>query len=127
MGSARAGVLTTAGNLVFQASGQTFHAFRADDGEPLWSIETQSGIVGGAASYEIDGEQYIAVVAGQNARGGYWAPNHARLLVFRLGGNTVLPEPMTYTPPELSPPANFGDAALLAAGETHYNANCASC
>ncbi len=128
MGSARAGVMTTAGNLVFQASGATFSAYRADDGEQVWSTETQAGIVGGAVSYEIEGEQYIAVVGGQsNFRSGYWAPNYARLLVYRLGGDQELPEMITYTPPELNPPANFGDEQLLAAGETHYNEHCASC
>jgi mono/diheme cytochrome c family protein len=128
MGSSRAGVLATAGNLVFQASGQTFKAFRADTGEEVWGVETQAGIVGGAASYAIDGEQYIAVVAGQGGgRGGYWAPNYARLLVYKLGGSAVLPEPVSYTPPELNPPANFGDADLLAQGESHFNENCASC
>ena len=127
MGSSRAGVMTTAGNLVFQASGSTFTAFRADNGEEVWSTETQAGVVGGAVSYEIDGEQYIAAVAGQNSRGGYWAPNYARLLVYKLGGDAMLPEPITYTPPELNPPANFGDADMLALGETHYNDHCASC
>jgi alcohol dehydrogenase (cytochrome c)/quinohemoprotein ethanol dehydrogenase len=128
MGSSRAGVMTTAGNLVFQASGSNFQAFRADTGEALWSTATQSGIVGGAATYEVDGEQYVAVVAGQGGgRGGYWAPNYARLLVYKLGGDLELPEQISFTPPELNPPANFGDAALLARGETHYNENCASC
>ncbi|MDT8400016.1 MAG: PQQ-dependent dehydrogenase, methanol/ethanol family [Pseudomonadales bacterium] len=127
MGSSRAGVMTTAGNLVFQSSGQNFLAFRADTGEQVWSTATQSGIVGGAASYAIDGEQYIAVVAGQSGRGGYWAPNYARLLVYKLGGSAMLPEPVSYTPPELNPPANFGDAALLAQGEAHYNEHCGSC
>ncbi|MDR2212785.1 MAG: PQQ-dependent dehydrogenase, methanol/ethanol family, partial [Pseudomonadales bacterium] len=127
MGSSRAGVLTTGGNLVFQAAGRTLRAFRADTGEELWGVETQSGAVGGPVSYAIDGEQYVAVVAGQNGQGGYWAPNYARLLVYNLGGGAVLPEPISYTPPPLAPPANFGDAALLAQGETQYNAHCASC
>ena len=34
---------------------------------------------------------------------------------------------VSYTPPVLNPPADFGDAALLAQGEMHYNENCASC
>jgi len=129
LGGSRAGVLTTAGNLVFQGtSDATFSAFRADTGEQVWTTETQAGIVGGAASYEVDGEQYVAVVAGQNRRGaGYWAPNFARLLVYKLGSDATLPEMITYTPPELNPPENFGDAELLAQGETHYNAHCASC
>ncbi|HWK53248.1 MAG TPA: c-type cytochrome, partial [Hyphomicrobiales bacterium] len=127
MGSSRAGVLTTAGNLVFQASGPTFKAFRADTGEEVWSVDTQSGVVGGAVSYAIDGEQYVATVAGQSGAGGYWAPNYARLLVYKLGGSAALPELLSYTPPQLNPPADFGDAALLAQGEAHYNEHCASC
>ncbi len=127
-GGSRSGVLTTAGNLVFQGTAeQTFSAFRADTGDKLWTTPTQAGVVGGAASYEIDGEQYIAVVAGQGGRGGYWAPNYARLLVFKQGGTATLPEMVSYTPPVLNPPADFGDAALLAQGEMHYNENCASC
>ena len=127
-GGSRSGVLATAGNLVFQGTAeQTFSAFRADTGDKVWTTPTQAGIVGGAASYEIDGEQYIAVVAGQAGRGGYWAPNYARLLVFKQGGTATLPEAVSFTPPVLNPPADFGDAALLAQGETHYNEHCASC
>jgi PQQ-dependent dehydrogenase (methanol/ethanol family) len=128
-GGSRSGVLATAGNLVFQGTADsTFSAFRADTGDKVWTTGTQAGIVGGAASYEIDGEQYIAVVAGQGGgRGGYWAPNYARVLVYKIGGTATLPEPVSFTPPELNPPADFGDAALLAAGETHYNEHCASC
>ncbi|MEY4641767.1 MAG: hypothetical protein RLZZ227_1761 [Pseudomonadota bacterium] len=143
LGSSRAGVLTTAGNLVFQGGSETppgvqpgpgvpsdpvFSAFRADTGDKLWSVKTQANIVGGSASYEIDGEQYVAVVAGQGGgRGGYWAPNYARLLVYKVGGTAVLPEPQTYTPPVLNPPADFGSAEVLAVGEQNYNAHCASC
>ncbi|MDG1851121.1 MAG: PQQ-dependent dehydrogenase, methanol/ethanol family [Gammaproteobacteria bacterium] len=128
-GGSRSGVLTTAGNLVFQGtSDSTFSAFRADTGDRVWTTDTQSGIVGGAASYEIDGEQYIAVVAGQSRRGaGYWAPNYARLLVYKIGGTATLPEMISYTPPELNPPENFGSPELLAQGESHYNEHCASC
>lgn len=138
LGSARSGVMATAGNLVFQgvsvaAQGEPvrpgFAAFRADTGERLWAVETQANIVGGAASYEIDGEQYIAVVAaGQaGARGGYWAPNYARLLVYRLDGTTTLPPPAPYTPPALNPPEPFGDEAFLTRGQEKYNAHCSTC
>jgi alcohol dehydrogenase (cytochrome c)/quinohemoprotein ethanol dehydrogenase len=129
MGGSRAGLLTTGGNLLFQGTAQnTFSAFRADTGEQVWTTQTQADVVGGAASYEVDGEQYVAVVAGQGGgRGGYWAPNYARLLVYKVGGTAVLPEPVSYTPPALNPPAVFGDDALLAKGEQHYNEHCGSC
>jgi mono/diheme cytochrome c family protein len=140
LGGSRAGAMTTAGNLVFQGSVATpppapavppgFSAYRADTGERVWTTDTQAVIVGGAATYEVGGEQYVAVVAAGQQRGfggGYWAPNYARLLVYKLGGNAVLPEAAVYTPPPLNPPPEFGDDALLAQGQAQYTAHCASC
>jgi alcohol dehydrogenase (cytochrome c)/quinohemoprotein ethanol dehydrogenase len=128
---ARSGVMATAGNLVFQGSApKSFSAFRADTGERVWTTDTQANIVGGSASYTVDGEQYVAVVAGGGGSGlgnSYWAPNYARLLVYKLGGKAVLPEAAPWTPPPLTPPRDFGDAALFAQGEANYNAHCASC
>ncbi len=136
-GSAHAGVLTTAGNLVFQGftefpprpNGEppNFSAFRADTGERVWKAATQAGIVGGAVSYEVDGQQYVAVVAGTAARGGYWAPTYSRVLVYKLGGKAELPPPAPYTPPVLNPPPEFGDRGQLEVGEHQYISHCASC
>jgi len=139
LGSARAGVMATAGNLVFQGSTPNrFAAFRADTGDQVWTTDTQSNIVGGSASYAVDGEQYVAVVAAGQGRppgggGGpptgssYWAPNYARLLVYKLGGKAVLPAAAEYVPQPLMPPENFGDEAQIARGEGNYTAHCASC
>jgi quinohemoprotein ethanol dehydrogenase len=130
-GTSRAGTMTTAGNLVFQGTAQHgFNAYRADNGQKLWSVDTQATITGGPASYAIDGVQYVAVVAagqGGFGGGGYWAPNYARLLVYKLGGTVQLPEKVAYTPPPLNPPPNFGDAALHEHGERQYTAHCAGC
>jgi quinohemoprotein ethanol dehydrogenase len=127
-GSARAGAMTTAGNLVFQGAGQrNFSAFRADTGERVWTTDTQAGIVGGSVSYSVGGEQYVAVVAGTSGFGGYWAPTYSRLLVYKLGGKLALPVPAAYTPPVLNPPVNFGDDALRAQGLEKYNAHCSTC
>jgi glucose dehydrogenase len=59
------GTLTTAGNLVVQgdASG-SFNAYRADTGEKLWSTPAQSAVMAGPMTYEVNGEQYIAVMSG---------------------------------------------------------------
>jgi quinohemoprotein ethanol dehydrogenase len=129
-GNGRSGTMTTAGNLVFQGTlPHNFTAFRADNGEKVWTTDAQAQVVGGSASYAIDGEQYVAVVAA--GQGGffnpYWAPNYARLLVYKLGGKATLPEPAPYTPPPLNPPPEFGDSTLLTKGETQYNSHCASC
>jgi alcohol dehydrogenase (cytochrome c)/quinohemoprotein ethanol dehydrogenase len=78
-------------------------------------------------SYSVDGAQYIAVVAGQGGFGGYWAPNYARLLVYKLGGTATLPPPAAYTPPVLNPPPNFGDEGMHEVGEARYDEHCNSC
>jgi quinohemoprotein ethanol dehydrogenase len=131
LGSSRSGVMTTAGNLVFQGGSvpRSFSAFRADTGERVWTTDTQANIVGGSASYEVEGKQYVAVVgAGQGGFGGsYWAPNHARLLVYTLGGKAVLPPAEPYTAPPLNPPPEFGDDAVIARGQAKYNAHCSTC
>jgi PQQ-dependent dehydrogenase (methanol/ethanol family) len=135
LGSSHAGVMTTAGNLVFQGAAPffgptpppSFSAFRADTGERVWTTDTQAGIVGGAVSYAVDGEQYVAVVAGTSGFGSYWAPTYSRLLVYKLGGKTTLPPPTPFTAPALNPPADFGNDGQLAVGEHQYTAHCASC
>lgn len=60
-----AGLLSTAGNLIFQgeASGE-FAAYRADDGTQLWSAHAGTGIQAAPVSFEADGEQYVTVVGG---------------------------------------------------------------
>ncbi|HTC54105.1 MAG TPA: PQQ-dependent dehydrogenase, methanol/ethanol family [Steroidobacteraceae bacterium] len=130
-GTARAGTMTTAGNLVFQGTANgRFNAYKADTGEKLWSVDTQATITGGPATYRIDDEQYVAVVAaGQSGfgGGGYWAPNYARLLVYKLGGNVQLPQKVAFTPAPLNPPPNFGDSAQHELGDKQYTAHCAGC
>ncbi len=131
-GNGHAGTMTTAGNLVFQGTTSLgLSAYRADTGARVWTTDVQAEIAGGPISYEVDGVQYVAAVAaGQGrrfGRGGYWAPNYARVLVFKLGGNAVLPKPQPFTPPVLNPPPEFGSAALLTSGEHQYDAHCASC
>ena len=134
-GSSRAGAMATAGNLVFQGSAplfgsgpRSFSAFRADTGVRVWTTETQGGIVGAPATYTVDGEQYVAVVAGTSGFGGnYWAPIYSRLLVYKLDSKAALPAPEAFVPPVLNPPADFGNEGQLEVGEHQYNSHCASC
>lgn len=105
------GVLATDGGLVLQGTADAhFAAYAADNGKKLWSYKTQNGIGAAPISYEIDGEQYIAVAAGLG--GGIHLvlgiehepqPN-GRIMVFKLGGNTALPAfvaPAYPTPPAI--------------------------
>ena len=90
-----AGILTTGGGLVFQGAAEgKFVAYDASTGTKLWSYETGNGVVAAPATYELDGEQYVAVMVGY----GGGAPVSAsvtlgnqprlpgRLMVFKLGG-----------------------------------------
>jgi mono/diheme cytochrome c family protein len=121
-------VLATAGGLVFQGAQRgELAAYRDTDGQKLWSTDPQTGVVAAPVSYEVNGEQYIAQLAGYGTRD-YYAGNNSRLLVYKLGGKARLP-PLAALPPArpLDPPAAFGTPAQLALGERVYNDNCTMC
>jgi glucose dehydrogenase len=61
------GALATAGNLVFMGEGNGwFNAFNARSGERIWRYNLGAGVNAPPITYQIDGEQYIAVAAGGN-------------------------------------------------------------
>lgn len=76
------GPLTTAGGLMFRGAGDgNFEAYHAKTGALLWRFQTGVGAARGpAATYEVDGEQYVALSMGPVL----WA--------FKLGG-TLPPQP----------------------------------
>ena len=122
-----AGMLVTAGGLLFHGAGNALVARSAHDGTELWSSESvHTGIVAGPISFELDGEQHIAVVAGR-AAGNYYAPSYARLLVFKRGGTAKLPPPVEFTPPPLNPPPSTASADVIARGEQLYQSTCWIC
>ncbi len=59
-------ILTTGGGLVFNGgtNDRYFRAYDAKNGEQLWSFRTNSGIMAPPSSFEVDGQQYIAVQSG---------------------------------------------------------------
>ena len=132
------GVLSTAGNLVFQGNaGGTFDAYSADKGSKLWSFPTQTGVIAAPITYSIRGEQYVAVLAGW---GGVWdvatgilankggaGHNISRLLVFKLGANGQLAAAPPLAKMVLDPPPPFGSAQQVAAGAGHYGRYCSVC
>jgi hypothetical protein len=62
LGPWNSGVLTTAGNLVVQGNAAgDFAAYRADNGQKLWSMSAQTPVIAAPVTYTVDGEQYIAV------------------------------------------------------------------
>jgi quinohemoprotein ethanol dehydrogenase len=132
------GVLSTAGNLVFEgtASGK-FEAYRADSGEKVWSFPAQTGVMAGPVSYTVNGQQYIAVLAGWGgvfplATGEVsWKSgrvrNVSRMLAFKLGGKAMLPPLPEVEEPVLSPPPSRASASSIHNGEALFQRYCASC
>lgn len=131
------GVLSTAGNLVFQGTADgEMAAYNAESGERLWIAPTQTGVLAPPISYAVDGEQYIAVVVGWgavdanvvglvlNADGK--KRNISRILAFKVGGNAELP-PLPEMAARISPPDPFGSEQQVAAGGGLYIRYCTGC
>jgi alcohol dehydrogenase (cytochrome c) len=73
------GVMTTAGNLVFTGTPEGFlKAFDAQTGKELWKFQTGSGIVGSPVTWEMDGQQYVAVVSGWGGAVPLWGGEVAK-------------------------------------------------
>jgi quinohemoprotein ethanol dehydrogenase len=123
------GALATAGNLVFHGNlpKREFAAYRATDGKRLWNFDTKTAVLAGAISYEIDKEQYVAIAVGGPMPGGYYAPNGARLLVFKLGGNVALPDLPAFTEKPIAPPAQFAAADVISHGAQVFEEHCMLC
>jgi quinohemoprotein ethanol dehydrogenase len=137
LGPWNGGILTTAGNLVIQGNAAGFFsAYRADTGEKLWSTSVQSAVMAAPVTYEIDGEQYIAVMSGwggayplMQGKGSDKSGNTrnvSRVLVFKLGGKTVLP-PLPAEPALLAPPPDIADEPTVATGEALFDRFCSVC
>jgi PQQ-dependent dehydrogenase (methanol/ethanol family) len=132
------GILSTAGDLVFQGTREgLFAAYDSRNGKALWQYQSSSAVLAGPISYKLDGEQYIAVAQG---RGGALAMangrrlkreavNHNRLLVFKLGDfNRTRKMPNT----ELSTILSLGHEVIasdqeIEQGAVLYGQNCSVC
>jgi quinohemoprotein ethanol dehydrogenase len=130
------GTLSTGGKLVFQGSVDGhLNAYAADSGAKLWSYDTQNAIMGGPMTFELDGEQHIATLAGIGGvamagalgGGGQKRSEFGRVVAFKLGGKAQLPaieETVTRVIPDLRRANATGDAE---AGQRHYDRVCAAC
>ena len=131
------GTLATAGGLVFQGTGDgQFLALDAATGKTLWSTDNQAATLAGPVSYEIGGEQYIAVLGGYG--GSFFliegfvaaAEGHAlngRVYVFKLGGTSSRPVLNLQKPPMLKPPAIRVSADSYKRSAQLYERNCTVC
>jgi alcohol dehydrogenase (cytochrome c) len=84
------GVLTTAGNLVFWGTPEGFlKAADATTGKVVWEFQTGSGVVAPPVTYDIDGEQYVAVVSGWGGAVPLWGGDVAKKVSFLEQGGSV--------------------------------------
>ncbi|MEZ2746579.1 quinoprotein ethanol dehydrogenase [Halopseudomonas bauzanensis] len=75
-----AGVLATAGNLVFTGTGDGyFKAFDSKTGKELWKFQTGTGVISPPITWEQDGEQYIGVTTGYGGAVPLWGGDMAEL------------------------------------------------
>jgi PQQ-dependent dehydrogenase (methanol/ethanol family) len=132
------GILSTAGNLVFEGTAQgSFESYRADSGQKLFSADAQSGVVAAPVSYTVTGEQYIAVVvgwggvfplaSGEPALKAGRIQNVSRVLAFKLGGKASLPPLPQFSQPLLKPPPPTASAATVQKGEVLFQGYCSPC
>ena len=139
-GSWNSGLLSTAGGLVFGGDAYgLFTAYDARTGKKLWSIDLKTGILAPSMSYMIDGQQYIALLAGWGGAGGLAAfrdpkaalskyqTDQGRLFVFKLGGTKQVAALSPEGVPPSEPPAETASAAQIAKGFTLYHKDCLVC
>jgi quinohemoprotein ethanol dehydrogenase len=132
------GVLSTGGGLVFQGSlDGKFRAFNAATGAPLWETDAQYPVMSGPVSYEIDGEQYVAVTAGWGTAlpvtgGGdvipkVGSPEMGRVIVYKIGGKSQLEPYEIFEADKVAAAEDFGSIAQLEHGRILFDRNCMVC
>ena len=136
------GTLSTASGITFQGnSSGRFVAYDSENGTILWSKEVQTGMIAPPITYEIDGEQYVAILAGDGGAGNSVGDNfgadkeiaavlygnEGRLLSFKIGGKSKLPvlERKNKIIPE-QPLINASSEDILM-GEKLYSNYCGAC
>jgi quinohemoprotein ethanol dehydrogenase len=133
------GVMTSAGNLVFQGRSSGYlHVYRATDGKPLAEINVGTSIMAAPMTYELDGEQYVALLAGfGGALGGSYPQgtaaarygNAGRIVAFKIGGGGVpLPAAVDRSSAFPRPAvARFGTPAQIDLGDALLQRHCSHC
>ncbi len=132
------GTMTTAGNLVFQGTSTgRFRAYAADTGRQLLDLDMQSGIVSAPSTFRVDGTQYVAFMTSKGGAfplvagiaGGVTrkVPNIPRLIVLKLGGDTLLPAAPASTELAWDPPEPFGTVAQVSKGKALFGRYCMVC
>ncbi len=131
------GLLTTAGNLVFQGTADgRFVAYSADRGEKVWEFPVGIGVMGSPVTYEIDGVQYVSVMAGWggafalvggNAIADMPVQRMGRVLTFALDAQQSLPAHPKQSLPTPAPIEFKASAEIIDKGAGVFVQWCAVC
>jgi quinohemoprotein ethanol dehydrogenase len=132
------GILSTAGNLIFQGDhAGNLKVFTADRGKLLKTIHVGTGMMAAPISYSVDGVQYVSIMAGLGGSG-HWRytedsaalryGNDGRIVTFKLGGGDT-PMPEVIASRELQePPVVRTSPEMVARGRASFRrARCTSC
>lgn len=133
------GIMSTAGNLVFQGRGSgDLVIYAADTGKVLKTIQTGSHIMAAPMTYAVDGVQYVSVQVGyggtamatsaiQPSSAALKYENTNRIITLKLGGGDV-PTPAPRIDPLFpKPPEVEITQAQIKAGELKFNEQCVRC
>jgi quinohemoprotein ethanol dehydrogenase len=136
-GTYNGGVLSTAGNLVFQGTPNGFLQITdALTGETIHEIEIGTAVMAAPATYEIDGAQYIAVMAGYGHFQKYpegsrprQNENYGRIIAFKLNGEKVpLPPKREFHAANIPAPPDMATSAVaISKGESLFQSYCTGC
>ena len=134
------GLMTSAGGLLFQgrATGQLV-ILDSRTGKQLHSIDVGTSMMAAPMTYSIDGEQYVAIMAGTGGSLGSLHPpgsaaekygNQGRIVSFKLGGGSVpqreeLIRQSTDFP--MPPISRRGTTAQRDEGKLLFQRNCSQC
>ncbi len=132
------GLLASKGGLLFQGNSLgEFNAFDTDTGEKLWRFDASTAFLAPPVTYQIDGVQYVAILAGTGGGDlfGGENPNLAsvkygnlgKLLVFKLDGDASLPPATVIDRSIPEQPDLQASAEDVQRGERLYHETCAVC
>ena len=109
------GLLSTATGLLFhgEADGRIL-AWDIRNGDELWSFQTGAGANAPVVTYEVGGEQYVAILSGGTRTYQLSAPGDS-LWAFKIGG-TLPPAAAPPEPPTVEPMRGGGGRATPPAG-----------
>jgi quinohemoprotein ethanol dehydrogenase len=133
------GTLATAGNLVFQGTGDGYlRAYDGSSGKELWRFNADMGIIAPPMSYSVHGRQYVSILVGYGGSAAVWGRLmqagwkygvSRRLLTFSLDAKGALPAapPADWSVKALDDPSLKLSESDVQQGHAVFNLACGTC